>query len=117
MPSFYSGIAQVPGVARESAEWQRQRLSVLSPFDQKINPFVIPAMKRQISMMKLLLAFALAGLLLLFATYSTLVYYRMIAIAKGIEPYGWIRSRNFFQPKAECSISKSSITFGWGQLR
>jgi hypothetical protein len=38
--------------------------------------------------MKLLLAFALAGLLLLCATYSTLVYYRMIAIAKGIEPYG-----------------------------
>jgi hypothetical protein len=71
-------------------------------------------MKRQIFMMKLLLAFALAGLLLLCATYSTLVYYRLIAIAKGSEPYGLIRSRNFFQPKAECSISKSSITLPWG---
>jgi hypothetical protein len=89
-------------------------VSVLSLFDQKINPLVIPAMKRQISMMKLLLAFALAGLLLLCATYSTLAYYRLVAIAKGIEPYGLIRSRNFFQPKAECSISKSSITLPLG---
>jgi hypothetical protein len=80
-------------------------VSVLSLFDQKINPLVIPAMKRQIFMMKLLLASALAGLLLLCATYFTLVYYRLVAIAKGIEPYGLIRSRNFFQPKAECSIS------------
>src|ERR1700730_15735929 len=31
-------------------------------------------------------------------------------MAKGIEPEGWSFSRNFFQPKAECSISKSSIT-------
>src|SRR5262249_62147849 len=30
--------------------------------------------------------------------------------AKGTEPYGWSFPRNFFQPKAECSISKSSIT-------
>jgi hypothetical protein len=67
-------------------------------------------MKRQFSMMKLLLAFAAAGLLLLCATYSTLAYYRLVWIAKGIEPYGWIRSRNCFQPKAESSISKSSIT-------
>ena len=67
-------------------------------------------------MMKLLLAFALAGLfsLLLCATYFTLVYYRLVAIAKGIEPYDLIRSRNFFQPKAECSISKSSITLPVG---
>jgi hypothetical protein len=89
-------------------------VSVRSLFDQKINPLVIPAMKRQISMMKLLLAFALAGLLLLCTTYSTLMYYRLVAIAKGIEPYGLIRSRNFFQPKAECSISKSSITLPFG---
>jgi hypothetical protein len=69
-------------------------------------------------MMKLLLAFASAGLLLFFlllcATYSTLVYYRLVRIAKGIEPYGLIRSRNFFQPKAECSSSKSSITLPLG---
>jgi hypothetical protein len=56
-------------------------------------------------MMKLLLAFASAGLLLFFlllcATYSTLVYYRLVRIAKGIEPHGLIRSRNFFQPKTE----------------
>jgi hypothetical protein len=69
-------------------------------------------------MIKLLLAFAWAGLLLFFlllcATYSTLVYYRLVAIAKGIEPYGLIRSRNFFQPKAECSSSKSSITLPLG---
>jgi hypothetical protein len=78
-------------------------------------------MKTQISMMKLLLAFALAGLLLLCASllllcaiYSALAYYRLVWIAKGIKPYGWIRSRNFFQPKAECSISKSSITLPLG---
>jgi hypothetical protein len=40
-------------------------------------------MKTQIFMMKLLLAFALAGLLLLYATYATLSYYRLVAIVKG----------------------------------
>ena len=25
---------------------------------------------------------------------------------KGIEPYGWNRLRNFFQPKAECYLSQ-----------
>jgi hypothetical protein len=44
--------------------------------------------------------------LLLCATYSTLAYYRLVSIAKGIEPYGWNRSRNFFQPKAECYLSQ-----------
>jgi len=53
-------------------------------------------------MMKLLLAFVVAGLLSLCAAYSILAYCRLVAIAKGIEPYGWIRSRNFFHPKAEC---------------
>jgi hypothetical protein len=73
-------------------------------------------METQITVMKPLLAFALAGLLLLFASllllfaiYSALAYYRLVRIAKGIKPYGWIRSRNFFQPKAECSISKSNM--------
>jgi hypothetical protein len=56
-------------------------------------------------MMKLLLAFALAGFLLVCAIYSTLAYYRLVWIAKGIKPYGWIRSQNFFQPKAECSVA------------
>jgi hypothetical protein len=48
-------------------------------------------------MMKLLLAFVLAGFLLLCGAYSILAYYRLVSIAKGIEPYGWIRSRNFFE--------------------
>ena len=52
-------------------------------------------METQITVMKPLLAFALAGLLLLFAIYSALAYYRLVRIAKGIKPYGWIRSRNF----------------------
>jgi hypothetical protein len=55
-------------------------------------------------MMRLLLAFVVAGLLLLCAAYSILAYYQLVLIAKGIEPYGWIRSRNMFHPKAECSI-------------
>jgi hypothetical protein len=71
-------------------------------------------MKTQIFMMKLLLASALAGLLLFCATFSTLAYYQLVSIARGIKLYGWIRSRNFFQPKAECSISKSSITLPVG---
>jgi hypothetical protein len=49
-------------------------------------------MKTQIFMIKLLLSFALAGLLLLYAIYSTLAYYRLVSIAKGIAPYGWIGS-------------------------
>jgi hypothetical protein len=65
-------------------------------------------------MMKLLLAFVLAGLFLLCAAYSILAYYRLVAIAKGIQPYGWIRSRNFFHPKAECSISRASNTLPLG---
>jgi len=61
-------------------------------------------------MMKLLLALVVAGLLLLCVAYSILVYYRLVSIAKGIEPYGWIRSRNFFHPKPEGSISRASNT-------
>src|SRR6516165_5569947 len=34
----------------------------------------------------------------------------LVSIAKGIEPYAWSFSRNFFQPNARCSTSKSSIT-------
>jgi len=41
-------------------------------------------LKIQIPIVKLLLAFALAGLLLLCAIYSTLAYYRLVSIAKGI---------------------------------
>jgi len=82
-------------------------VSVLSLFDQKINPLVTPALKTLVFIMKLLLAFVLAGFLLLCATYSTLAYYQLVWIAKGIKPYGWTRSRNFFQPKTGCSISKS----------
>jgi hypothetical protein len=63
-------------------------VSVLSLFDQKINPLVMPAMKTHISVMKLLLAFALGGLLLLCATYYTVAYCRLVSIAKGIELYG-----------------------------
>jgi len=59
-------------------------VSVLSLFDQKINPLVTPALKTLVFIMKLLLAFVLAGFLLLCVTYSTL--------------------------KAECSISKSSLS-------
>jgi hypothetical protein len=65
-------------------------------------------------MMKLLLAFTSAGLLLLCATCCTLAYYRLVWIAKGIKPYGLIRSRNCFQPKAEGSILESSITLPLG---
>jgi len=54
----------------------------------------------RISMMELLLAFVLASLSLLCATYSIFAYYRMVSIAKGIELYGGIRSRNFFQPNS-----------------
>jgi hypothetical protein len=45
-------------------------------------------------------SFVVAGLLLLCTAYSILVYYRIVSIVKGIEPCGWIRSRNFFHPKA-----------------
>ena len=65
-------------------------------------------------MMKLLLAFVVAGLLSLCAAYSILAYCRLVAIAKGMESYGWIRSRNFFHPKAECSISRASNTLPLG---
>jgi len=58
-------------------------------------------------MMKLLLAFVLAGLLLLCAAYSILAYYRLVSIAKGSSPTVGFPSRNFFQPKAACSISKA----------
>ena len=61
-------------------------------------------------MVKLLMAFVMAGILLLSAIYCTLVYYRLVAIPRGVEPYGWIRSRNFFHPRAECSISRASNT-------
>ena len=76
-------------------------------------------MKRQISMMKLLLAFASASLLLFFlllcAAYSTLAYYRLLWIAKGIGPIGVDSfAETSFQPKAECSISKPSITLPLG---
>jgi hypothetical protein len=44
----------------------------------------------QILMTKLLLSFALAGLLALCAAYFTLVYYRLVSIAKGIAgPFEW----------------------------
>ena len=47
-------------------------------------------MKMQTLMMKLLLSFALAGLLGLCAAYFTLVYYRLVSIAKGIAgPFEW----------------------------
>jgi hypothetical protein len=50
----------------------------------------IAAMKTQILMIKLLLSFALAGLLTLCATYFTLAYYRLVWIAKGIAgPFEW----------------------------
>ena len=77
-------------------------VSLLSLFDQKINPLVTPALKTLVFIMKLLLAFVLAGFLLLCVTYSTLAYYQLVWIAKGFKPYGSIRSRKFFQPKAEC---------------
>jgi len=44
-------------------------------------------------MMKLLLAFVLAGFLLLCGAYSILAYYRLVSIAKGIGPHSWIRSQ------------------------
>jgi hypothetical protein len=48
-------------------------------------------MKTQILMIKLLLSFALAGLLALCATYFTLAYYRLVSIAKGIaRPFEWL---------------------------
>jgi hypothetical protein len=59
-------------------------------------------------MIKLLLAFVVAGLLSLCAAYSILVYYRLVSIAKGSRHT--IRSRNFFHAKAECSISRASNT-------
>jgi len=40
-------------------------------------------MKTQVFMLKLLLASAVAGLLLLCATYCTLSHYRLVAIVKG----------------------------------
>jgi len=43
-------------------------------------------MKTLIFIMKLLLAFVLAGFLLLCATYSTLAYYWLVWIAKGSKP-------------------------------
>jgi hypothetical protein len=47
-------------------------------------------MKTQILMIKLLLSFALAGLLALCATYLTLAYCRLVSIAKGIaRPFEW----------------------------
>jgi hypothetical protein len=67
-----------------------------------------------ISIVKLLLAFVVAGVLLLCAAYSILAYYRLVSIAKGIEPYGWIRSRSLFDPEAERSISRASNTLPLG---
>jgi hypothetical protein len=54
----------------------------------------IAAMKTQILMIKLLLSFALAGLLTLCATCFTLAYYRLVSIAKGIAgpALKWTRS-------------------------
>jgi hypothetical protein len=75
-------------------------VAVFYLFDQKINPVVIPAMKTQISMMKPLLAFVLPSRSLLCATYSALACYRLVSLAKGIEPYDWICWWNFFQHKA-----------------
>jgi len=47
-------------------------------------------MKTQTLMMKLLLSFALAGLLALCVSYLTLAYYRLVSIAKGIAgPFEW----------------------------
>jgi hypothetical protein len=47
-------------------------------------------MKTQILMIKLLMSFALIGLLALCATYFTLAYYRLVSIAKGIAgPFEW----------------------------
>jgi len=47
-------------------------------------------MKTQTLMMKLLLSFALAGLLALCVSYLTLAYYRLLSIAKGIAgPFEW----------------------------
>ena len=40
-------------------------------------------LKIQIRIVQLLLAFALAGLALLCAIYSTLVYYRLVSVAKA----------------------------------
>jgi hypothetical protein len=64
--------------------------------------------------MKLLLAFVVTGVLLLCAAYSILAYYRLVSIAKGIEPYGWIRSRSLFDPEAEFSISEGFEHFAFG---
>jgi hypothetical protein len=71
------------------SEWQR--FLYASPFDEEIIGLVIAAMKTQILMIKLLLSFALAGLLALCATYFTLAYYRLVSIAKGIaRPFEWL---------------------------
>ena len=53
--------------------------------------------KIQIAIAKLLLAFALAGLSLFCGAYSILAYYRLVSIAKGIEPYDLIRSRKVYR--------------------
>jgi hypothetical protein len=39
---------------------------------------------------------------------------RLASIAKGIEPYGWIRSRSLFDPEAGCPISRASNTLPLG---
>jgi hypothetical protein len=71
-----------------NSEWQR--FLYAAPFDQEITSLVIPAMKTQILIIKLLLSFTLAGLLALCATYFTLAYYRLVSIAKGIAgPFEW----------------------------
>jgi hypothetical protein len=45
-------------------------------------------------MVKLLMAFVMAGILFLCAIYCTLVYYRLVAVAKANLTYGWIRSEH-----------------------
>jgi hypothetical protein len=67
-----------------------QRFLYAPTFDEEITGLEIAEMKTQILMIKLLLTFALAGLLALCATYFTLVYYRLVSIAKGIAgPFEW----------------------------
>ena len=51
-------------------------------------------------MVKLLLAFVMAGILLLCAVYCTLAYYRLVSVAttESNHTVGFVR--NFFHPKA-----------------
>ena len=114
MPPFYSGIAQIPRVSLANL----RVAAVSSPFSiGKSIPLVYTCNEKTNLHDEAAVSFRVGSSLvvLLVATYSTLAYYRLVRIAKGIGPIGVDSfTETSFQPKAECSISKPSITLPLG---